>query len=239
MAYPATIDTIPTYAGTSLQGDIDHAGVLHGTANTIILSLENTLGTTGGTSVLKNFAAGDFSARINATNVLQQAISGTINNSILGTPSIIGGTITSPKINEDVALTATATQLNAVGSGGVTTRLQSKIISSTRDTSALGGDVSYTGVGFMPTSIIAMANIDNALVFSIGFADSSKLNYTTGNINGPVWYRDLDGVVELGSSGGYQVGKVKTFDADGFTLTWTKNATPPSGTGKLTFICFK
>lgn len=92
MAYPSTLDSLTTPAGTSLLTSPDHAG-LHGSVNTAIASIETTVGTTAGTNVLKNFAAGDFPARINVSNVLQQVIAGgTLNNTTQGTPRITGGT---------------------------------------------------------------------------------------------------------------------------------------------------
>jgi hypothetical protein len=80
MAYPATLSSVD---GTTLVSDADHAGMHN--------AIETTLGTNSGTSVIKNFVAGDFAARINSSNVLQQAVSGTINSSVLGTPTITGG----------------------------------------------------------------------------------------------------------------------------------------------------
>jgi len=59
MSYPTTNTPIATYAGTALMGDIDHAG-WHGLTNTDLDGVKTTLGTTAGTSVLKNLTAGDF-----------------------------------------------------------------------------------------------------------------------------------------------------------------------------------
>ena len=42
--YPTTKQTIATYAGTSLQGDIDHAG-WHGMTNDTLMAVEDVLGT--------------------------------------------------------------------------------------------------------------------------------------------------------------------------------------------------
>lgn len=95
MAYPSSIDSFTTVAGTDLVASVPSGGhaVLHNNTTTAVSAIETVLGTTAGTSIAKNFAAGDFPARINSTNVLQQALSGTINNSVFGTPAITGGTI--------------------------------------------------------------------------------------------------------------------------------------------------
>jgi len=62
-SYPASKQIIPTYAGTALQGDIDHAD-WHDLTNKTVQAIEDVLGTTSGTSVLKNFTNGDFCARL-------------------------------------------------------------------------------------------------------------------------------------------------------------------------------
>lgn len=100
--YPASPDTFPgtTAQGGSLLTAPDHAAD-HRLIGSSLNIIENTvLGTTAGTSVLKQFATGDFAARINSSNVPQQLFSnGTINNPIIGTPAITGGTDTNTVIN--------------------------------------------------------------------------------------------------------------------------------------------
>ena len=96
--YPGTIDVLTNPSGTSILNSPSHAGQ-HSDANDAIEAIEAVIGTTSGTSIAKNFAAGDFGARINASNVLQQRVSGTVDNAILGTPSISGGTATSTVLN--------------------------------------------------------------------------------------------------------------------------------------------
>lgn len=90
MAYPATLDTYTPVQGTSLVTAADHAN-MHNVAGSAVVNLETTLGTTGGTSVLKDFAAGNFPVRVNSSNVLQQVVIGTVNLS--------GGTITGQIVN--------------------------------------------------------------------------------------------------------------------------------------------
>jgi hypothetical protein len=65
------------------------------------------------------------------------------------TDTLTNKTLTSPTIN------------NGVFTGGGA--LLSKIIVSTRDISAANGDVSYTGVGFQPTSIHAYMYINGSV----------------------------------------------------------------------------
>lgn len=79
MSYPAAIDAPGGTAaqGTTLLTGIDHS-LDHRTLGSAVVNIETTLGTNAGTSVIKNFNAGDFAARINASNVLQQPITGTL-----------------------------------------------------------------------------------------------------------------------------------------------------------------
>jgi hypothetical protein len=94
MAYPSDLPTDTASAGTSTLSSPDHSN-RHNVIGSAVVGITTTLGTTSGTGVLKNFAAGDFPVRINSSNVLQQAIQGTINNAIVGTPRITGGTASS------------------------------------------------------------------------------------------------------------------------------------------------
>lgn len=97
--YPTTKQTFTDPNGaTRIDTGIDHAG-LHTDINDTVEAMQDTVGTTAGTNVLKNFAAGDFPARINSSNVLQQVVTGTVNTTVgtlsgavIGTPSISAGT---------------------------------------------------------------------------------------------------------------------------------------------------
>jgi hypothetical protein len=101
MAYPATFDSYSAIAGTSTLAAVDHAN-LHNVVGSAVVAIETAMGTTAGTNITKNFAAGDFPARINASNVLQQPLSGTFTitggtlaNGLVGTSNVTGGTVTS------------------------------------------------------------------------------------------------------------------------------------------------
>ena len=85
VAYPSSLDTFGTPAGTSTLSNPDHA-LEHRTLGSAVGTLEQVLGTTGGTAVLKNFSAGKFAVYDNG---------GTLNNAIVGTPRITGGTASS------------------------------------------------------------------------------------------------------------------------------------------------
>lgn len=98
MAYPATTFSMTATAGTQTLGTVDHNNI-HNVAGSAIAAIANTvLGTTSGTSILKNFAVGDFAVRANAGGTLQQslagtlnALAGTFNNLSFGTPTLVLG----------------------------------------------------------------------------------------------------------------------------------------------------
>jgi hypothetical protein len=94
MAFPSTIDIFPGTAaqGTSLLTSPDH-GLDHRTLGSALGTVEQVIGTTAGTYIAKNFVAGDFAARINSGGTLQQILTGTVNNSVMGSPTVTGGTI--------------------------------------------------------------------------------------------------------------------------------------------------
>jgi hypothetical protein len=94
MSYPSSIDTfniIDTSRYEDEAGYVLHQHLnAHGSATNAI---ETTLGTNSGTSVLKDFTAGEFAVARNAGGTLTDTITlGTFNNGVLGTPAITGGT---------------------------------------------------------------------------------------------------------------------------------------------------
>lgn len=105
---------------------------------------------------------------------------------------------------------------------------------------ASSGNVSYTGVGFTPTSILCLSAIHTTFAFSVSMSDSAK---TTGNITAQSAsaMRVYDQYLCLlygATDADFQGGVISTYDADGFTITWTK-AGSPTGTGSLKFLCFR
>lgn len=127
----------------------------------------------------------------------------------------------------------------ALADAGVNTRLKSKIITATRDMTGADGDVAYTGVGFQPTAVFALAAINGTIQYSIGAADSSATEINLYNAQASTNVSaDNTFLVIWAAGGGAQTGALKQFDADGFTITWTKYLTP-TGTVTMKFLCFR
>lgn len=127
----------------------------------------------------------------------------------------------------------------ALADAGVNTRLSSKIITSSRDMTAATGSVAYTGVGFVPTSIHAIYYISGTLTVGHGFCDSARTGHSVGT-DATAW-NSRGGAQIINAFTGTtnsQQATVSSFDADGFTLSWTKGGTP-TGTLALAFLCYK
>ncbi len=95
--YPASLDGTTQFgqpSGTNLlSGPIDHAAQ-HDNLSSFATTAQAVLGTTAGTSVIKNFVAGNFAARVNSTNVFQDTIAGgTANAMVMGSPTLQAPTI--------------------------------------------------------------------------------------------------------------------------------------------------
>ena len=123
--------------------------------------------------------------------------------------------------------------------------VQADVVYNTRDITAASGDVSYTGVGFTPVAIVFWAWINGQPHWGIGMAAGASAqdgvtgskDGTEGTISG---FQDTTSacfIVETGGSGAGQQAKLKTFDADGFTLTWTKVASPGAETIDFMSLC--
>lgn len=135
-------------------------------------------------------------------------------------------------------MTATTLKPQAMNA---TTRLASKILYSTRDMTAASGNVSYTGVGFAPTSIIAFSGVTSTPGFAVSMADSSKTVHSLANDNTAFDSRiglNLFCLTYIQGGASYQYATIVSYDADGFTLAWTKSGTP-TGTISLMFLCFQ
>lgn len=123
--YPTSIDNFTDPSGTSLITSPDHAG-LHTDVNDAINSIETTLGTTSGTSVLKNISVGKFALAGSADTFQKGTITtSTFNNGTIGTPSLTGGTAVQMTLGgtTKVGLGSDATGDIYYGNGGTLTRL--------------------------------------------------------------------------------------------------------------------
>jgi len=118
-----------------------------------------------------------------------------------------------------------------------------KIITLTRDLAAVGAptDVETAGVGFKPSLIRFDAAMEGDVVGSFGSCDGTEQNCIPSLYTSGAWYGNTGrGEVIYAQTGASDLQSAvwKSFDADGFTLTWTKVGTP---TGYLYIMatCFR
>lgn len=151
----------------------------------------------------------------------------------------INGGIDADNLASNAVTTAKITDANVTNAKlSADAKNLNKIISSTRDAGAASGDVSYTGVGFTPTSVRAILVVDNTTYNSDGSSDSSKASSCIYTSASNVFYANATSLVSYSNQSSWaQTAVVKSYDADGFTLTWTKVGTPTAGTIKLIFMC--
>jgi len=169
------------------------------------------------------------------------------------TATLTNKTLTSPVINTGLSGTAKATGAEvttgtedakfvtpkAIGDAGVNTRLLSKVVTFDRDMTTASGDVSYTGVGFQPTAVIAFSAISSTYTRSFGIIDSGKSGLVIlERTEGSMYISDNRLIQAHTAFGDYQYARVKSYDADGFTLTWTKGGSP-TGTLDAGVLCFR
>ena len=103
--------------------------------------------------------------------------------------------------------------------GGTTA---STIISDTRTAAQGSGDESYACVGFQPTAIIIQTVLSGSNVASWGFADDALGERAIAHLNTPALENRATELVHLESGSDKMVAVLKTLDADGFTISWTK-----------------
>lgn len=137
--FPGTVDSFTSPSGTSTLDSPDHA-LQHTNHNLAIVALEQVIGTTAGTSILKNFTAGGFALN---------GVGGTLSNGIIGTPTITGGTATAMTLGTAVinnAIVGSPTVTNGTINSATfgTPTLNSPIITLSSDAT---GDIFYRSSG--------------------------------------------------------------------------------------------
>jgi len=147
-----------------------------------------------------------------------------------------------------VAVGTSGQVLTSNGAGAAPTMqaggLSSQYVSFTRDSSSGAGTQAVTGVGFQPTAVLFLAAISGAGMASIGFEDSDRAGesivdrqlMTADDWDTGAWNADPINIV-YASTVNYG-GSITSYDADGFTLTWSERGSP-SGTIKIRALCLK
>jgi hypothetical protein len=110
----------------------------------------------------------------------------------------------------------------------------------TRDLSLATGTQVITGLGFQPKTIHFLANVGSNAAYSTGFTDGTTEASIANNHNqtaNTFANRAFAMFISMGSGNEYQ-GEVSAIGTDGFTVSWTKYASP-TGTVTVRFLAFK
>jgi hypothetical protein len=153
-------------------------------------------------------------------------------------------TLTTPTIGSFV--NATHTHTDAAGGGAIAVgAVSSKVGTLTRDLTTADGDVAVTGIGFQPTSITFFGIVGSTSI-AWGSSDSTKAGqgvyYRIGQVTNTTGLLSGAGANSItygeSSSNNFQVAIVKSYDADGFTLTFSKTNSP-TGNLVITYTAYK
>ena len=127
-----------------------------------------------------------------------------------------------------------------------------EIVTATKNLAdATGATQAITGCGFAPKAVMAFANVANTAMATWAFAENNGTAEGT-SLNHPFTAANSFGLTGAGGGGpGVEFlniytsttpdahkGTISSWDADGFTITWTKQNSP-TGTADLSFMCMR
>ena len=141
----------------------------------------------------------------------------------------------SPPLSQAVTFGDLATALAAISGAS---SLNVKVGTITRAMDAASGDVSYSGVGFTPKLLIFAAAVQTTSI-SVGFSDGTTSCVAKGFDNsGNILFAGGSGkCIALHESAiASQDAELTSLDTDGWTLAWTKAASPSGATITIGYL---
>jgi|GEM_PF-3133881 len=118
--------------------------------------------------------------------------------------------------------------------------LHSNTLSTTRAMDAASGDVAYTGIGFKPRALFCLANVSGGKMMSVGFCDFGLSEFCLYQTDAAGTFIPVGAICEMYEAAGKtEAAIVKSMDADGFTLTWTRTGATASATATLYFLAVR
>jgi hypothetical protein len=114
-----------------------------------------------------------------------------------------------------------------------------KVVQFSRDMTTATGTQSVTGVGFRPSAVIGHNVVDPSNKQGWGMDDAtlSAGTNTRDAVGADTWEASNFIHVQFGGGVTYD-GTIQSFDADGFTVSWTK-AGASTGSLLCRMLCFK
>ena len=123
------------------------------------------------------------------------------------------------------------------GIGSAVTSLQTTRVAGTRSASAGAGDQAITGAGFAPTALMALSVQNGDQYWAVGFSDDAlNMARLCRHDASPVYVAVSSDLMEIDNQYHGLACTVKSYDADGCTLTWTKKGSGLDVTFQLLFF---
>lgn len=195
--------------------------------------------------VTKSSAGGVVSRTIEGTT---NEISVSAGNGIVGNPTIALAPIVdlTSKVLRVATASAADNSTNAASTAFVVASVSAgnarfKVGSFTRDVSLASGSQAVTGVGFQPKAIaVCGGSTGNSWFTFAGFTDGSTAGSVQDNgpVNGGSYSVTTDLLKFIQSGSDNYVGALSSFDADGFTISWTKTGSP-TGTATVNYLAIR
>lgn len=113
-----------------------------------------------------------------------------------------------------------------------------KIVTFTRVLSVASGLQSVTGVGFVPRLISFQTGILAGLAWSSSGQSDGTSNTCIEDIGTTNVFQAAFAGIQRDAAGNFQSFVLSSFDADGFTLNWTKTGTP-TATATINALCYR
>lgn len=194
MPYPTSLDTFIAPSGTSLLTSPDH-GNLHSVAGSAINNIEQKIGLGAGTPTTTN------KLLVGSGNGTS-AWGGTVNNLVMGTPTVTGGAITLAAVGGTANFTAGTISGNLLGTNTIQGGTQTAVVSASRflGSAAYSGTVSGTttlNLGTATRHLINMPNSAGAVTLALSNVTANQpfivevLQGTAGN-GTIVWFSTID-----------------------------------------------
>jgi|TARA_R110002110_G_scaffold341442_1_gene551621 hypothetical protein len=146
----------------------------------------------------------------------------------------------------DTTVPATVSTAGATGSAVTSARrdhvhagnVLSQIVVASRTAAAGAGDQAITGAGFTPTRLICVSYEGGAAAGGWGFADDDLDEYVIFYRSSSTAFSYNAYLINIGSdASNAMTAVVKTYDADGLTLTWSKSGSP--GTASFAMLLMR
>lgn len=219
-------------ASAITAGTISSSAVRAGTINASAV--------TSGTINASAVTAGTLGASAVTTGTIGASA---VTSGTIGASAVTSGTIAASAITLGTlaASSVASGNLNFTPAGGDMSYANSrfKVGTLTRDLSLASGNVAYTGVGFTPKAILFFTAMPATDWAAWGFSDGTSHVSVDREADAKFYANTPNFAFTIGSSAGnYQKAIINSFDADGFTLAWTK-VNSPTGTGNVMYLAFR